>query len=169
MVFNSMSFLIFFPIVTLLYFVFPQKIRYIWLLVASYYFYMSWNAKYAILLLISTVTTYIGGLLVGYIKKQNRTSKADIKSKVTLGVCVFINLGILLGFKYLDFALLGVSRILSLMHISVSIPAFDILLPVGISFYTFQAIGYLIDVYRGDTPAEKNFLKYALFVSFFLS
>lgn len=64
MVFNSMSFLIFFPIVTLLYFVFPQKIRYIWLLVASYYFYMSWNAKYAILLLISTVTTYIGGLLV---------------------------------------------------------------------------------------------------------
>ena len=167
MVFNSMTFLIFFPIVTLIYFVFPKRVRYVWLLVASYYFYMSWNAKYAILLLISTVTTYIGGLIVGCFKKANSTDKADVKSKITLGVCAFINLGILFGFKYLDFALLIVGRILQLIHISVSIPAFDILLPVGISFYTFQAIGYLVDVYRGDIPAEKNFLKYALFVSFF--
>lgn len=167
MVFNSMSFLIFFPIVTLLYFVFPKRIRYVWLLVASYYFYMSWNAKYAILLLISTVTTYIGGLIVGCLKKDDSTAKSALKSKITLGACVFINLGILFGFKYLNFTLLGIGRILSLLHISVSVPAFDILLPVGISFYTFQAIGYLIDVYRGDTPTEKNFLKYALFVSFF--
>lgn len=99
MVFNSMSFLIFFPIVTLLYYVFPKRIRYVWLLVASYYFYMSWNAKYAILLLISTITTYIGGLIVGCLKKDDSTAKAALKSKITLGACVFINLGILFGFK----------------------------------------------------------------------
>lgn len=167
MVFNSMSFLVFFPIVVLIYFIFPKKIRYIWLLAASYYFYMCWNAKYAILILISTITTYAGGLLIGKIRSGDHITNAKLKMKPVVAVGVVINLGILFGFKYLDFFLGGIGKICELAHIDVQMRTFDLLLPVGISFYTFQVIGYLIDVYRGDTPAEKNFLRYALFVSFF--
>ena len=167
MVFNSMSFLMFFPIVVLVYFLFPKKTRYIWLLVASYYFYMCWNAEYAVLLLISTASTYFSSLLLEHFRKEDGISKINMKSKATLILCLCINLGILFVFKYLNFALSLAVQAFRLLHFELSVPVFDILLPVGVSFYTFQAIGYLVDVYRGEIAAEKNFLRYALFVSFF--
>lgn len=160
MLFNSVQFLIFFPIVIAVYFLLPKKVKYIWLLVASYYFYMSWNPKYIVLIVFTTVVTYVVGLLEEKIK--NIYAK-----KWILGAGIVANLCMLLVFKYLDFVFANLNGILSIFKISAVEKPFDFLLPVGISFYTLQAIGYSIDVYRGDVKAERNFLKYALFVSFF--
>jgi D-alanyl-lipoteichoic acid acyltransferase DltB (MBOAT superfamily) len=140
----------------------PKKLRQLWLLVASYYFYMGWNAKYALLILTSTVVTYICGILI------DRTSIDDKRRrKLYLVASLLINLGILVFFKYFYFLHDTFESVLSIFGISISASKLDILLPVGISFYTFQALGYTIDVYRGDIKAEKNFIRYALFVSFF--
>lgn len=168
MLFNSLQFLIFFPVVVLFYFLLPQKIRYIWLLVASYYFYMCWNAKYALLILFSTVITYISGMLIEYIKSKQLDKKSSaIWKKSLVALCFLINLSILFFYKYFDFAFNNLSIIFSQLGIELYHPKFDIILPVGISFYTFQALGYIMDVYRDEIYAEKNFFKYALFVSFF--
>lgn len=161
MLFNSLSFLIFFPIVLLIYFVIPKKIRYIWLLVTSYFFYMCWNAQYALLLLFSTAITYLSGLLLYHWKDRR------IGRKLVVAVSLIINLGILFVFKYLDFAMDTLQSIGARIGVTIAEPAFSLLLPVGISFYIFQAVGYMIDIYRGKLEPEKNFLRYALFVSFF--
>lgn len=165
MLFNSYEFLVFFPIVTLVYFIVPIKIRYVWLLAASYYFYMGWNAKYALLILTSTVITYISGILLAAVKSEWKYGKALKKSIVA--ICFISNLSILFFYKYFDFAIENLNIVLSKFHVELLNPEFDVLLPVGISFYTFQALSYTMDVYRGDIYAEKNPLKYALFVSFF--
>lgn len=154
MIFNSIEFLIFFPIVVLVYYVIPQKFRYFWLLMASWYFYMNWNPVYLLLLLFCTVVSYGAGLLL------------EKKKSFFYGALVVL-LAVLGFFKYFDFGLVNVNRIFSLFHIEPVSLSFSIVLPVGISFYTLQSIGYLIDVYRGDIYAERNFLRYALFVSFF--
>lgn len=160
MVFNSYSFLIFFPIVVLVNFLIPKKAQYLWLLVASYYFYMNWDAKYALLLLFSTTVTYLCGLMI------ERTTLPETK-KMALAAGFVLNIGVLFFFKYFDFAIETVNLLLSGTGLSVPNPDFNILLPVGISFYIFQALSYIMDVYRKEITAEKNFLKYALFVSFF--
>ena len=154
MLFNSLSFLIFFPICIALYYLFPKKIRVYLLLLLSLYFYMCWNVKYVLLLLTSIIVTYAAALIL---EKQTES----INKKLTVASALILNFGILFVFKYFNFF----SEIIeSALHISF--PKLDFLLPVGISFYTFQAVGYMIDVYRGE-KAERNFAKYALFVSFF--
>lgn len=160
MIFNSADFLIFFPIVILFYFLIPKKLRYIWLLGASLYFYMCWNVKYVILLLISIFTTWLAGLLV-------QKYKNALARKWILASCLIVNIGILFFFKYFDFFLDSLNKVLAKVGIQAVESSFSFLLPVGISFYTFQALGYIIDVYKGKIDAEKNPLRYALFVSFF--
>ncbi len=168
MLFNSMKFLIFFPIVVLAYYILPQKIRQYWLLAASYYFYMCWNAKYAVLILFSTVITFISGLLLEKVKRLPWTGKKKIKYKHLIVALSFtLNLAVLFYFKYFNFTTDIINAVFRTVHIELNIPAFDIVLPVGISFYTFQALGYTVDVYRNEIYAEKNFFRYALFVSFF--
>lgn len=164
MLFNSAEFLMFFPIVVLVYYLIPQKVKYLWLLAASYYFYMSWNPVYLLLIMTSTVLTWIGGLLVRRCLDNGNSEK---QAKRWMIGCIICNLAILFFFKYYTFTAANVTAIFAKLHIPVQIPAFDVLLPVGISFYTFQALGYLIDVYRGTILPERNILKYALFVSFF--
>lgn len=167
MIFNSLHFLIFFPVVVLIYFVIPKKVRYIWLLIASYYFYMSWNAKYAILMATSTSITFAGGWWIQKIETSVKF-KNKTRWKKTAVICSFVsNLGILGFFKYFDFFLANINAVLDNVGVELLDKPFDVLLPVGISFYTFQALSYTVDVYRGDIDAEKNILKYALFVSFF--
>ncbi len=160
MLFNSIHFFVFFPVVVLLYFILPKKIRYIWLLFSSYYFYMSWNAKYAILIAISTGITWLSGLILGKVKSK-------IMKNLTVAASMVSNLSILIFFKYFDFLLGNVNFILEKLNLEVISNQFDVILPVGISFYTFQALSYTMDVYRGEVKEEKNILKYALFVSFF--
>ena len=160
MLFNSFAFLIFFPIISILYFIIPHKYRWFFLLTASYYFYMNWKPGYALLIFTSTLVTWLCGLMV---------EKSEIKrnKKVFLILSLLINFGILFVFKYFNFINESVYVLLEKYKIRWTIPNLDILLPVGISFYTFQAVGYTIDVYRGDLKAEKNLGIYALFVSFF--
>lgn len=168
MLFNSIDFFVFFPVVVLVYQVIPKKIRYLWLLLASYYFYMNWNAKYALLIGFSTIITYLCGISIEQIKNHNgllRLKGCLLKIIIVFGVT--INLGVLFFFKYFDFFLENVNRVLSIFHIQLLSKPFDVMLPVGISFYTFQALGYIIDVYRGEIKAERNLFRYALFVSFF--
>lgn len=160
MLFNSLDFLIFFPIVVLLYFIIPKKIRYIWLLVASYYFYMCWNAEYALLIGVATLITYISGLFLGIFEKT-------WLRKLVVALSFISNLGILVFYKYFDFILENVNVVLNQFGAQLVENPFDIILPVGISFYTFQALSYTVDVYRKEIEPEKNPLKYALFVSFF--
>lgn len=168
MLFNSIDFLIFFPIVVVVYYILPDKIKYLWLLVSSYFFYMCWNAKYAILILTSTVITYLSGLLIDSVKRSGRTqSRKVFLKKCIVAVSFCSNLGILCWFKYLNFFLGILEQLFSAIHVQLHVPTFDILLPVGISFYTFQALSYTMDVYRDEIYAEKNFFRYALFVSFF--
>lgn len=167
MVFNSFNFFIFFPIVLLIYFIIPRKTRYIWLLVTSYYFYMSWNPKYAILIALSTVITYLSGIFIQRTDGIKEERKRITCKKWVVAASFITNLGILFFFKYFDFALSSINRILSVVGIQAIEKPFDVLLPVGISFYTFQALSYTVDVYRGQIKAEKNLLRYALFVSFF--
>lgn len=166
MLFNSLNYLVFFPVVVLLYFAIPGKylkLRNFWLLAASYYFYMNWNAAYALLLFGSTFITYLAGLLIGKARDKGQTTL----SKWVLGGSFAINLSILFFYKYINFFLDNCNRILGIAGRSERLPLLDVLLPVGISFYIFQALGYTMDVYRGTTKATKSLFKYMLFVSFF--
>lgn len=167
MSFNSISFIVFFPLVVLIYFIIPRKMRWPWLLLSSYYFYMSWNPRYCILLAASTLVTYLSGILINNSESiENKTKSRQFK-KFWLILSLIINLGILFGFKYHNFLSDISIKVFSFYHITIKPPAFDMFLPVGISFYTFQALSYTIDVYRGHVPCETNLCKYAIFVSFF--
>jgi D-alanyl-lipoteichoic acid acyltransferase DltB (MBOAT superfamily) len=134
------------------------------LLVASYYFYMNWKPVYALLILTSTVITFACSKFIGI---QENSEVRGRKKKWILAASLIINFGILFVFKYFNFVNESVFAVLDSMGLRWQLPNLDVLLPVGISFYTFQAVGYTIDVYRGDLKAENDFFTYALFVSFF--
>ena len=168
MLFNSGEFLLFFPIVTAMYFLLPKKLKNFWLLLSSYYFYMCWNAKYALLMLFSTVVTFLSGIVLERIKKSTlEEKKKTVRKKLAVAASLLLNLTVLFFFKYFNFSLDILQKVFALVRINLEVPHFDIILPVGISFYTFQALSYTMDVYRDDIYAEKNFFEYALFVSFF--
>lgn len=163
MLFNSIAFLLFFPVICIIYYAIPVKsvkIRNLFLLAASYYFYMNWEPAYALLLLTSTVITYLAA--IGISRSDDRSRK-----KFCLVSSIVLNLAILFLFKYYNFIGSNIQSLFHLVGIGLDVPEFKLLLPVGISFYTFQALGYSIDVYYGKTEIEKSFPTYALFVSFF--
>ena len=168
MLFNSIDFLIFFPVVLLMYFVLPCRMRYIWLLAASYFFYMCWNPYYIVLILLSTIITYICGRAVESIRDRASLESGRQRKwmKLVIAVGIALNIVMLVYFKYTNFLIHSINRVLEVFSVG-KLDEVSILLPVGISFYIFQALGYMIDVYRGTIEAERNFLKYALFVSFF--
>lgn len=158
MLFNSLAFAVFLPIVFFLYWALPNKYRPIWILLTSYYFYMSWNVKYVVLILFTTVVSYGCAILMRRWKK---------KKTVLLCATLIASLGVLFFFKYFNFFSLSVANVLTRLSIQVHPVTLSLMLPVGISFYTFQTLSYVIDVYRGDAEPEKNFLTYAAFISFF--
>ena len=160
MLFNSAGYIVFFTIVCLVYFILPKKLKRVFLLLASYFFYSCWNLKYSLLMLFSTVATYLTAIAMDMVGAKK-------KKKLYLGLCFFVNLAILFVFKYYSFTVNFINKILGIAALSIDMPVIDVLLPVGISFYTFQALGYIVDVYRGEIKAERNFINYALFVSFF--
>ena len=161
MLFNSLIFLAFFPTTALIYFLLPKlRQRTIFLLLASYYFYMNWNPRYALLIAAATCVTYFCSLLLEKVRSPE-------KRKLVVAAGVVTVLSVLFTYKYLGFAAHAVSALLHALGAKMTIPEFNILLPVGISFFSFQAIGYLVDVYRGTIKAERDFVTYALFISFF--
>lgn len=162
MLFNSFEFIIFFPVVCVVYFLLKNnRWRIPFLLIASYYFYMNWKPVYALLIMTSTILTYSCGLLV------ERYNNDKPKKKTFLVISLVLNFSILFLFKYFNFIGQSITTLFSICGLAWYIPNLDVLLPVGISFYTFQAVGYSVDVYRGTIKAEHNFMTYALFVSFF--
>ena len=160
MLFNSYAFLIFFPIVVLLYFALPAKLQRWWLLICSYYFYMCWDAKYIVLLLYATCVTYCAGRFVEKVR-DTKYKKAGLV--ISISMCLLV----LVLFKYTTFLISSINGIIVLFHGAYTFPIKNILLPMGISFYTFQALSYVIDVYRGNIEAEKSMVNYALYISFF--
>lgn len=160
MLFNSFSFAIFLPIVFILYWVLPHKTRWVLILSASYYFYMSWNAKYVFLILFTTIISYVAAILL------EKTENLRNKKKILFGTAVAC-LGVLFFFKYFNFVSESVTAVFNLFAIQMNPILLDLLLPVGISFYTFQTLSYVIDVYKGVVKAEHHFGYYAAFISFF--
>ncbi len=158
MLFNSLAFAIFLPIVFFIYWALPNKYRPILIFISSYYFYMSWNVKYVVLILFTTVISYGCAILL---------EKWEKKKTVLLCATLIASLGVLFFFKYFNFFSLSVANLLGRFAIPVHPVTLSLMLPVGISFYTFQTLSYVIDVYRGDAKAEKNFVTYAAFISFF--
>ena len=146
MLFNSLEFLLFFPAVCLCYYVIPHRVKYLFLLACSYFFYMCWNPQYALLMLTSTAITYASGLLIDSAEKTTNEKQRLCKKKLYVALSFISNLSILFFFKYFDFATGSIVRVLGMAGISVQPPAFDVILPVGISFYTFQALSYTMDV-----------------------
>jgi alginate O-acetyltransferase complex protein AlgI len=161
MLFNSPVFIIFFLAVFCLYWGArrrtPQNVV---LLIASYIFYGAWSWKFLLLLMFSTVLDFCCGLLVGSAQEPRRR-------KAYVAASAVINLGLLGFFKYYGFFVTEAARLLTSLGFEPHMAVLQVVLPVGISFYTFQSLGYVIDVYRGKLPAERNLLNYALFVAFF--
>ena len=156
--FISISFFIFLPIVLLLFWLVPNKYRYLVLILGSYFFYSFLNYWLILLILFTTLISYLGAR--GIEKYQN-------KKKLFLVLTIIACLGSLFVFKYLDFSIGLFGKFFSLVGLNLSINPLNIILPVGISFYTFQTLGYVIDVYKGKMKAERHIGYYALFVSFF--
>ena len=162
MLFNSWQFLIFLTITFFLYFLIPKKYRHIFLLIASYAFYMFWNYKLIFLILFTTLISYGGALLINKYKEKKKLKTFLMISSVTL--CLLV----LLFFKYFNFLANTVIDIINALFVnSYDYIVLNIILPVGISFYTFQTLSYVIDVYKEKYEPEKNFFYYALYVSFF--
>jgi D-alanyl-lipoteichoic acid acyltransferase DltB (MBOAT superfamily) len=160
MLFNSFQFLFFFVLVWLLFLVTRGTPRKIILLIASYYFYMCWSTRYIWVIWGITLIDFLAGLQIEKAEQPGRR-------RLYLGISLFCNLGLLILFKYFNF-LTGSFRTASHMFgLRYDPPLLAIILPVGLSFHTFQAMSYTIEVYRRRVPAEKSLLEYALYVAFF--
>ncbi len=184
MLFTSYEFLGFLAALFLLYYVLPKRCQWILLLAGSYGFYFAARPAFLLYILATTVTTWFAACRIGdnltrqraYLKEHTAELDREAKKAYKKGeegirrrwmaVCLLVNLGILAVVKYTNFAISNVNGLLSLFG-GEELPLANLILPLGISFYTFQAVGYLIDVYRGTVPAERNLPRFALFISFF--
>jgi D-alanyl-lipoteichoic acid acyltransferase DltB (MBOAT superfamily) len=160
MLFNSIEFLIFFPIVVGLYFACPYRYRWALLLAASYYFYAAWKLEYIFVLIAATLISYLTAILM--VKPESQVQRTTL---LVIGLCS--NLGILFAFKYFNFFNDTLRTVFNQFNLFYNVPMFQVLLPIGISFYIFQTVGYMIDVYRGKLEPERHLGRFALFASFF--
>jgi alginate O-acetyltransferase complex protein AlgI len=158
--FNSLQFVAFFPIVVAAYFATPHRFRWLLLLAASYYFYMAWRPEYVLLIIASTLTDYFAALKMGDCETKEQRRKY-------LWLSLFANLGLLFTFKYANFAGQTLHDIMRITGVQYDVPVLNVLLPIGISFYTFQTLSYSIDVYRGQRKPERHLGKFAVYVTFF--
>ncbi len=158
MVFTTLRFIIFMGIVFCLNYTLPKKIQWKLLLVASYIFYACASPLYLIFLLTTTFVTFFGSRLIE--KYRNH-------SRLIITITSIIVIGMIVVFKYTTFLFQNISLLLGVFGIQANVPTFHLILPIGLSFYVFQSLGYCIDVYRETVIAEKNFFRYALYVSYF--
>ncbi len=183
MIFTTFKFLLFFAITFGIYYIVPKKVQWLVLLVASIYFYLCASVKYAIFVIIASFITYLGARIIDKISSKQATyleqndlskeqkkaykTKIEKRKKMVIAITILGTLSMLLVMKYTGFVLENISALANVFHLNFESSTWQFILPLGISFYTFMSIGYAIDVYRGEYPAEKNFLKYFLFVSYF--
>jgi D-alanyl-lipoteichoic acid acyltransferase DltB (MBOAT superfamily) len=159
MLFNSFTFLIFFPVVATIYFVLPHRVRWAWLLAASCYFYMAFIPVYILILFFTIAVDYVAGIMIEDAEGRRR--------KLFLLMSIVANVGVLAIFKYFNFLNANAHAIAEVFHWPYGVPALNIILPIGLSFHTFQAMSYTIEVYRGRHKAERNPGIFALYVMFF--
>ncbi len=185
MLFTSYGFVLFLLILFLVYYLIPGRFQWMLLLVFSYVYYGLADVRYLIFIGVTTLTTYGAGVLIDnaatkneeYLKLNKETISRDEKKALKaavkkkkyriLLVCMLLNFGILAVMKYTNFTIVNINSLLGFFGSAKRLNRVDWLLPLGISFYTFQSMGYIIDVYRGTVKAERNVGKFALFVSFF--
>ncbi len=160
MLFNSVEFAIFFPVVTILFFLIPHRFRWFLLLIASCFFYMFFKPVYILILLFTIIIDYFAGIWIA--QQQDKRKK-----KYLLTLSIIANVGVLAVFKYYNFITININTIFEKLHYNDIIPLLNILLPIGLSFHTFQAMSYTIEVYRGHQQPEKHFGIYALYVMFY--
>ncbi len=163
MLFNSIEFAIFLPLIFVLYwFIFPKnrKAQNLLLMGASYMFYGWWDWRFLGLILFSSILDFLAGKFI-------ESSKRPKLRKAALSVSLIGNLGLLATFKYYDFFILSLQDSLSVLGVAINLRTLNLILPVGISFYTFQTISYSIDVFKKKIQPERNFGKFALYVAFF--
>ncbi len=160
MEFNSIEFLLFLPLVMLVFFLSPQRWRWIVLLLASYWFYMAWVPKFAILIVLTTTIDYL-------VARKIHSLSDDKLRKRYLILSIIANLGILIHFKYNDFFIENINEMILGLGGRSQIPLLKLVLPMGISFYTFQEMAYTIDVYRKRLEPERHFGYFALYVTYF--
>ena len=183
MAFNTLAFILFFVVVIMFYYIFPKRYRWFFLLLSSYFFYFYASYKFAIFIILTTVTSYAAALLID--KSHNKEKQINLNTslekekrkdlrlkekrqrKFILVILLIMNFGVLVFLKYFNFIAGNINTILDSISFLGKIPTFNLILPLGISFYTFQTMSYVIDVYWGKVSAERNFGKVALFVSFF--
>ena len=158
MLFNSLQFVAFFIVVTSLYFIIPHRLRWLLLLLSSCYFYMAFLPIYILILGFTIVVDYFAGIFIEI--------SGDTK-KLLLLCSIVANIGVLAFFKYYNFLNESLTNVLGKFGFHTHIPYLKILLPIGLSFHTFQALSYTIEVYRGNQKAEKHFGIYALYVMFY--
>ena len=160
MLFNSIQFFLFFPIVTIIYFLLPHKFRWVHLLIASCIFYMAFIPVYILILFFTIIIDYIAGI---YIEK----SEGKLRKRF-LVMSIIANVGVLAVFKYYNFFIDNFNGLLHVLNLSEgNLPLLKIILPIGLSFHTFQAMSYTIEVYRGEQKAERHLGIYALYVMFY--
>lgn len=160
MLFNSLFFLfVFFPLVTGIYYFLPYKLRWFWLLSASCYFYMSFIPQYILILAFTITIDYFAGLFIARLSGR--------KKKYFLILSILSNIGMLFVFKYFNFFNANFSALATLIHWNYSIKNLALILPIGLSFHTFQSLSYIVEVYRGKQKAERNFGIFALYVMFY--
>lgn len=160
MLFNSISFLLFFPVVTGLYFLLPHKYRWLLLLIASCFFYMFFKPIYILILFGTIIIDYYAGIKIEEVTDKKR-------KKLFLIFSLIANIGVLFVFKYYNFINHNITDLLQSFGAENPIPFLNILLPIGLSFHTFQAMSYTIEVYRGNQKAERHFGIYSLYVMFY--
>ena len=179
MSFTTFEFFPFALMPLVVYYIIPQKVRWVWLLILSYMYYFSYHVTTVWMMILTTAVTYAGGILLGKLNSEKpdkdadretkKAFKKDItnkKKKVVLGV-ILLSFGVLAVCKYTNFMIGNINGILSAFGSRGRLSVLKLTLPLGISFYTFQSVSYVVDVYRGKHEPQKNFFKYALFVSFF--
>ncbi len=187
MVLNSLNFLLFLGLVILVYYIVPKKFQWAILLIASYGFYLSSGIKHVIYIIFTTLFTYASGLYMQSLrdkqqqkiealgeeatKEQKRELKKEVQKKVhtVQVITVLVNLGVLAAVKCLNLVIGGLNDAFALFKWDASMPFVNIIVPLGLSYYTFNCIGYLIDIGRGKHAAERHLGKFALFASFFPS
>jgi alginate O-acetyltransferase complex protein AlgI len=159
MLFNSLAFALFFPLVTVLYFVLPHRLRGPMLLIASCYFYMAFIPKYILILALTIAVDYVAGLLIHRSTGRSR--------RLWLVTSIVANVGVLAFFKYFNFLNETIRTVSTAAGIAYSVPVLNIILPIGLSFHTFQSMSYTIEVYRGRQEVERNLGRFALYVMFY--
>lgn len=160
MLFNSFAFLLFFPAVTLAFYLLPHRFRWAMLLGASCFFYMFFKPIYILILFFTIVVDYFAGRML-------EAAQDPVRKKQLLMASLVANIGVLAAFKYYNFLNDNLTHVLGVFGQHNPVPYLQILLPIGLSFHTFQAMSYTIEVYRGHQKAERHFGIYALYVMFY--